>query len=244
MGISPDIAMRLMAVTRGTMPGDIPALHVERLLARLEALFTAGVRLVQIREKQLRHDALATLVEGLAPLRARYPEVVWILNGPVSMVREHDLDGVQFPEARAGRFQMLVRSHCEEGGKGLVKSTSENRSLRLGRSVHDVDGTARAAKHGADFVVFAPVFAPSSKAGAGAGLDALERVCAAAGPVPVYALGGITPTRIAPCLERGAHGVAMLGGLMHAPRPGAAARESLRALRDARKSVTQSTPDT
>jgi thiamine monophosphate synthase len=39
----------------------------------------------------------------------------------------------------------------------------------------------------------------------------------------VYALGGLTPDRVAACLAAGADGVAVLGAVMRAPDPTAAA---------------------
>lgn len=61
-------------------------------------------------------------------------------------------------------------------------------------------------------------------------MPALRSFCQTAEPVPVFALGGITPERVAPCRTAGAHGVAVLSGILNATTPNAAARAYLRAL--------------
>jgi thiamine-phosphate pyrophosphorylase len=90
----------------------------------------------------------------------------------------------------------------------------------LGVSVHDdVEGKA-AVRAGVDYVTFSPVFATSSKPGhPGTGLDTLASFCGVVSPAPVYALGGITPGRVAPCQAVGAYGVAVLSGILEADDP-------------------------
>jgi len=84
----------------------------------------------------------------------------------------------------------------------------------------------------ADWVTFAPVFAPRSKShGVAAGLEALARAVATCG-TRVLALGGVDVTRIPAIRETGAHGIAVSGAVFLDPDPPARARE-LRAAWDA-----------
>lgn len=87
--------------------------------------------------------------------------------------------------------------------------------------------------HPPQYFFFSPVFSPQGKPGyAGAGVDALRDFAHhVQGRLPVYALGGVTPERIGPCLAAGSYGVAVLSGIMQADRPGEAARAYLNALR-------------
>lgn len=62
-----------------------------------------------------------------------------------------------------------------------------------------------------DLILFGPVF--EKRVGdrliaEGLGLDLLRRACAAASPIPVLALGGVTEENAADCLAAGAAGVA------------------------------------
>ena len=98
----------------------------------------------------------------------------------------------------------------------------------VGASAHSLE---EARGLDADFLTLSPIFEPISKSGHGPplGLEALTEVCHEVRR-PVYALGGVTPTRVRPCLEAGAWGVAVLGGIMAAPDPWEAARAYLAAL--------------
>src|SRR4029453_16689945 len=73
-----------------------------------------------------------------------------------------------------------------------------DKRVRVGASVHSLEDARDAAARGGGWVFFGPVYdTPSKRAyGAPQGLAALERVASAV-PVPVVAIGGITPDRVA-----------------------------------------------
>lgn len=87
----------------------------------------------------------------------------------------------------------------------------------VGFSAHYLTEAKAAVADGADYVFFSPIFASPSKPGyVGVGVDELREFCERIGDdVPVYAVGGLTPQRVEPCLEAGAHGVAVLSGILH-----------------------------
>jgi thiamine-phosphate pyrophosphorylase len=98
------------------------------------------------------------------------------------------------------------------------------RPTLLGRSVHDAGELARASAEGLDYVTLSPVAATVSKPGYGPALGAagLRAMLGAAGPgvPPVFALGGVEAGNAASFVAAGAYGVAVMGGVMRAERPG------------------------
>ena len=100
----------------------------------------------------------------------------------------------------------------------------------LSRSVHSAEEAARSG--GVSFVVAGHVYPSASKPGqAPLGLAGLTHIAAAA-PVPLLAIGGITPDLVPKIMAAGAHGVAVIGAICEAHNPRAAAR-TLRAAVDA-----------
>ena len=88
----------------------------------------------------------------------------------------------------------------------------------VGRSCHGASELAAADDEGCDYVTLSPVYLTPSKPGYGpalgpAGLASLT----ASTRSPVFALGGVTPDRVAPCLAAGAYGVAVMGAIMRDP---------------------------
>jgi thiamine-phosphate pyrophosphorylase len=106
--------------------------------------------------------------------------------------------------------------------------------MLVGFSAHgEQDARKEAQAAAADYFFFSPVFPTSSKPShPGAGLDALRDFCEVFPSAPVFALGGVTPGRVASCLDTSAHGVAVLSGILHADDPARATRDYLQAFPD------------
>ncbi|MGO8687220.1 MAG: thiamine phosphate synthase [Candidatus Dormibacteria bacterium] len=104
--------------------------------------------------------------------------------------------------------------------------------LRTGRSCHDAASLARAREEGSAYATLSPVLPSRSKPGYGPalGLARLAELVAGVPALPVYALGGIDATSAAGCHAAGAAGVAVMGAVMGAKEPAAAARALARAL--------------
>jgi len=88
----------------------------------------------------------------------------------------------------------------------------------LGVSTHSLDEARAAQDAGADYVFLSPIFRPTSKpedTRPTLGLDTLARAQEAL-DIPVFALGGMTPSRAEQVLAV-CHGVAVLGYLAERP---------------------------
>jgi len=109
----------------------------------------------------------------------------------------------------------------------LTDRSVSPRPVLLGRSCHHRDEVARAARERVDYATLSPYAASDSKPGYGPPLAAGEL---AGHPIPVYALGGITPANAAEAVAAGAHGVAVMGAVMRAGDPAAVVAALLAAL--------------
>ena len=87
--------------------------------------------------------------------------------------------------------------------------------MLIGCSAHDARELEAAA--GADYATLSPIFPSASKPGYGPALG-VSRFAAvvAAARLPVIALGGVDATNVASCIDAGAAGVAVMGGVMSA----------------------------
>ncbi|MBM0127883.1 thiamine phosphate synthase [Pimelobacter simplex] len=101
-------------------------------------------------------------------------------------------------------------------------------ATRWGRSCHDRADLLRAAADGAWWATLSPYATTASKPGHGPPLPA---AAFAQPPLPVFALGGITPANAAAAREAGAWGVAVMGAVMRAADPAAVVAALLEAAR-------------
>lgn len=141
------------------------------------------------------------------------------------MLYELVTDGVRL--ARGTATRLLVNDRADvaaaAGADGVHLTTSSlpvavvrrafHSEFLIGVSTHSL-GEARAARDGgADFVVYGPIFETASKKkyGEALGLTSLAEICAELSPFPVFALGGVTPDKVADCVRSGAAGVAGIG---------------------------------
>ena len=181
----------------------------------MRAALRAGVRAVQLREKDLPTCPLLALARDLTDLANMYGAKV-LVNDRVDVCLAAGSAGVQLPAA------------------GLPTAVSRRLlgpDRLIGVSAHSADEAARAEGDGADFIVLGPVFETPSKRAFGPpiGLGELERArmrCR----VPLFAIGGITQQRVRDVLKAGARGVAVVGSVMAAEDVECASRELLSAL--------------
>jgi thiamine-phosphate pyrophosphorylase len=148
---------------------------------------------VQIREKDLSARDLYELIRAAMDL-PNPRRVKFLVNTRVDVALAAGCAGVHLPSGSPPpRFW---RSITPSG-------------FLFGVSCHAVEEVRQAEQHGADYVLFGPVFAPLSKSSNlnPRGLEGLA-VAAASVKIPVLALGGITRQNQAACVAAGAAGIA------------------------------------
>jgi thiamine-phosphate pyrophosphorylase len=178
----------------------------------VERAVAGGVELVQLRERDLSEAEVEALLRRLLERLRGSPARV-VVNGHATLARALDV-GLHLAAAAV--------------------SPPPPRPLPFGRAVHDEGEAWRALAEDASYVVVGPVFPTASKPGhPGAGLQTLAHLARFVAPVPVFAIGGLTPQRVAPVLAAGAHGVAVRSAILGAPDPVLAARAFAGALTSA-----------
>ena len=91
--------------------------------------------------------------------------------------------------------------------------------LALGISTHNLDQVHRAIELAPAYIAYGPVFATTTKQNPDPvqGVDALRAAVAAAGDIPVVAIGGITPERAADVYAAGATAICAISAVNNAP---------------------------
>ena len=171
---------------------------VDALLNAARRRLQGGLRLLQLRQPHWPQAILANAAQRLQML-CREHGAVLMMNRHWHLVGELGLDGAHLPAAVAAQLES--------------RPLAEDRWLAV--SCHDEAELAQAVRIGADFVTLSPVQATASHPGQpGLGWGAFARLAADC-PLPVYALGGLTPADLAQAREMGGQGIAAIRGLWH-----------------------------
>ncbi len=153
-----------------------------------------GAAIIQLREKHLSAKALYELALRVRS-RIENTSSLLIVNERFDIALAAGADGTHFPE-----------DSCP-----LDKARAAAPGMLAGKSIHSQRSALSAEAEGADYLVAGPVFETPFKTqyGAPLGLEKFSEICRIVS-IPVYAIGGITPSNTRQCLDRGAYGVAAL----------------------------------
>ena len=186
------------------------------LLWILEKALEAGVKSIQLREKDLGGKDLFLLAEAARALTQRYHAAL-LVNDRVDVALAVGADGVHL-----GRNSLPIpTARALLGAQRLIAA-----------STHSLEEAQEAERNGADFVVFGPVYFTPSKASYGApqGLAALKKIVEKTA-LPVYAIGGLKAGNILEAKRTGIRGVALISAIVSAKDPKKAAEEIIGELR-------------
>ncbi|MBN1958325.1 MAG: thiamine phosphate synthase [Desulfuromonadales bacterium] len=170
----------------------------------MDVLLRAGVKIVQLREKDLATNELFQLAKKLR-IQTREYGCKLVINDRIDVALAVQADGVHL------------------GQQSLSPLTARKLlgpEAFIGVSTHSLIELQLAQDQGADFVTYGPVYFTPSKAeyGPPVGIPALEQAVKNA-TIPVFALGGIKSTNIREVLSTGCYGVAAISALLSTSSP-------------------------
>ena len=174
---------------------------VQSLVEKIEETVSAGVDWVQLREKDLTAAGWTLLARSALDGGARTAKSRILLNDRLDVA----------VSVRAGGLHLSENGFPLSKVREFVKSSVTDAGFLIGVSCHSMEAAQIAARDGADYIHFGPIFETPSKAGFGQpqGLERLEKVCQAI-PIPVIAIGGITLSNADACRKAGASGIASI----------------------------------
>jgi len=187
---------------------DSTRLERERFFAVVKDALAGGVDTVLVREKAMNSAKLLAFASALRGLTSAAGARL-IVHTQADVAKAVRADGVHVAAAEMAELPAMRRWLADE-------------TISLSASCHNAVELERAFEHGADFALLSPVFPTASHPGAAhLGVDGFQELAAAA-PVPVIALGGITPENRH---EIAKYGVAVISSILEAKDPRHAAEK-------------------
>ncbi len=165
----------------------------------IEKALKSGVRLLQLREKDLPTRHLLDIAYKLRTLTTQYSAKLFI-NDRVDIALCVNADGIHLGQGS-------IPPHA---AKKIVKE-----NMLIGVSTHSSREALLAQQEGADFITFGPVYQTPSKLkyGAPVGLGALRDTRKSIS-IPIIGIGGINHDNIKKVLDAGVDGVAMIRSIL------------------------------
>lgn len=182
-------------------------------IAFAQELFTAGVRLLQLRDKETRPQVTLSIAREIKRIAPK--DAVLIMND-----RADSCLGAGFGGVHVGQDDLSPEATRRVCPAPLI----------VGVSTHNVEQLRASDASPVDYIAFGPVFGTTSKTNPDStvGLDLL-REARKLTRKPLVAIGGITRANCRSVLEAGADSVAVISDLCDDPQ--AAVKEFLRILR-------------
>lgn len=153
-----------------------------------------GLRLIQVREKQLDYKALLQFASKVKTIAQPFGAKV-LINQDIKLAVELGLDGVHLPS------------------NALLKLKHKPADLLVSASCHNASELAHAEKLALDFVTLSPVADSDNHPNANVlGWQIFTNLILNT-TLPVYAFGGMRVNDLSQALSRGAQGIAMRRGV-------------------------------
>ena len=170
-------------------------------LEQLERVLRLRPHGLILREKDLSDAAYTALAKKVLAL-CRKEEVLCFLHSRISSAKELNCRNLHLSVPALDAMMPEERRQLREEFD------------RISVSCHSMEDMQFAVECGASQIVLGTIFETDCKKGLkGSGTGFVREICRAC-PVPVYAIGGITPERLPEVMEAGAAGGCMMSGFM------------------------------
>ncbi|WP_124948668.1 Nudix family hydrolase [Sulfuriferula thiophila] len=182
-------ALTLPPILGITQAGD----DIAGFLPKLDHALTQGLKLIQVREKQLTGSALSEFAQAVVH-RAHAAHARVIINADAALAQQIQADGVQLTAAQ------------------LAAIGSRPDLTLVGASCHNAAELDLAEQLGCDYALLSPVLPTASHPGAPTlGWEQFASLTSNRS-IPIYALGGLNAADLELAQQHGAHGIALLRG--------------------------------
>lgn len=194
---------KLYAIT--DLKGEDP-----EILIKIKEALRGGVDVVQLRSKHLSDQALVSLGKKMRQITSQMKKL-FIVNDRIDLMLALDADGVHL-----GQDDLPVN---------VARTVIKDKSKFIGCSTHSLKQAQAAAKAGADYIGFGPIFeTPTKPDYQPVGLDSIQKVVQKI-KIPVVCVGGIDQSNTKSVVKAGANRLAVVRAIFSSAHPYSAARE-------------------
>lgn len=163
-------------------------------------MIEGGVDLIQLRGKNVSTDQLTRLAAELHEITSA-AALPLVINDHADIAAKVPLEGVH-----VGQDDDAIAHARKKAGREII----------VGKSTHSLEQAVAAAKEGADYIGFGPLFSTPTKPDyAPIGLTGIKRVHHEVTP-PIFCIGGIRLENLQPVMAAGAQRVVIVSGLLNA----------------------------
>jgi thiamine-phosphate pyrophosphorylase len=206
-------------VSRAALRGRLAGIHVLAdddprwpcdPLAQAEAACAGGAAAVQLRCKHATDAEALHLAQGVRA-RTRAAGALFFVNDRFDLALAAEADGVHLGQEDLAPARLPAAARAR---------------LLVGRSTHTLEQARAAARAGADYVAFGPIFGTASKASRwpARGVALAGEAARAVAPLPLVAIGGVDADGARALAAAGVAGVAVISAMAAALDPEAAVR--------------------
>ncbi len=183
---------------------DESLMPAETFEDRAEAALSAGVRIIQYRNKSSDREQKYQQVKALKQLCKKH-ETLLIINDDLELAYEVDADGVHI-----GKDDSSLQQARQQLGQDKIIGVSCYNRLELAQA---------AIEAGADYIAFGSFFASAIKPDAPVATQQLISHIKRESSVPVCCIGGIRADNCQPLIDAGADMLAVISEIFAHPTP-------------------------